>query len=82
MMKINGLKKTWHHTLKNSIMNEFLIGLYLIVAFITALILGVMMLNGDSSEEIDNLWDWAVSSLLWPKFLLKALFKFLTTNWR
>lgn len=63
-------------------MNEFLIGLYLIVAFITALIYGVMMLNGDGPEEIDNLWDWAVSSLLWPKYLLKALFKFLTTNWK
>ena len=63
-------------------MNEILTGIYIGMSFFTALIHGIMMLNGDEPEEIDNLWDWIISSVLWPKFLLKGLFKFLTSNWK
>lgn len=63
-------------------MNEILIGIYFGMAFFTAILFAITLLNGDGPAEIDNFWDWVISSLLWPKFLLKGLFKFLTSNWK
>lgn len=63
-------------------MSEILLEIYAVVILFTGVINGITILTGDGPKEIENLWDWVISSILWPKYLFKALFKFLTSNWK
>lgn len=57
-------------------MNDILM-IYYIITVIVLLVTGMLALDDQGPEEIDNVWDWIVYGLLWIVLLVKALFKYI-----
>lgn len=49
---------------------------YGIISVIVAIGTAIMANDDEQPSGIENIWDWAVYSILWPVQLVKALLKF------